>query len=101
MVLNPATPLRSLHDILPDLDYVLLMCVNPGRGSQTFIPGSRPSIRDLRRTIAERGLPALVEIDGGVNLGQCRRPGRGRRPGHRRRQRRLQRPRSRRGPRPG
>ena len=69
VALNPATPLGSLHDILPDLDYVLLMCVNPGRGSQRFIPGSRARIRDLRRTIAERGLPALVEIDGGVNFG--------------------------------
>jgi ribulose-phosphate 3-epimerase len=67
--LNPATPLGTLQDILPDLDYVLLMCVNPGRGSQRFIPGSRARIRDLRRTIAERNLPALVEIDGGVNFG--------------------------------
>ncbi len=67
VVLNPATPLAALQDILPDCDYVLLMCVNPGRGSQRFIPGSRDRIRTLRRTIAERGLTALVEIDGGVN----------------------------------
>jgi ribulose-phosphate 3-epimerase len=71
VALNPATPLASLHDILPDLDYVLIMCVNPGRGSQRFIPGSRARIRELRRTIAERGLGALVEIDGGVNHGNA------------------------------
>ncbi|MCX6560064.1 MAG: ribulose-phosphate 3-epimerase [Candidatus Aminicenantes bacterium] len=65
--LNPATPLAALQDILPDLDFVLIMCVNPGRGSQRFIPGSRQRIRDLRRTLREASLPALVEIDGGVN----------------------------------
>ncbi len=67
VVLNPATPLAVLQDILPECDYVLLMCVNPGRGSQRFIPGSRERIRSLRRMIGERSLPALVEIDGGVN----------------------------------
>jgi ribulose-phosphate 3-epimerase len=67
VALNPATPLTALHDILPDLDFVLIMCVNPGRGSQRFIPGSRHRIRDLRLILRERGLPALVEIDGGVH----------------------------------
>ncbi|MDD8027464.1 MAG: ribulose-phosphate 3-epimerase [Acidobacteriota bacterium] len=66
--LNPATPLAVLHEILPELDYVLIMCVNPGRGSQRFIAGSHGRIRGLRRMIAERSLAALVEIDGGVNL---------------------------------
>jgi len=68
VVLNPATPLSTLDEILPELDYVLLMCVNPGRGSQPFIGSSRPKIRNLRRRIHERRLPALIEIDGGVNL---------------------------------
>jgi ribulose-phosphate 3-epimerase len=68
VVLNPATPLAALDEILPDLDYVLLMCVNPGRGSQPFIASSRPKIRSLRRRIHEKRLPALIEIDGGVNL---------------------------------
>ncbi len=68
VALNPATPLTVLDEILGDLDYVLLMCVNPGRGSQAFIEASRPKIAALRRRIA--GLPGggpLIEIDGGVN----------------------------------
>ena len=68
VVLNPATPLSALDEILPELDYVLLMCVNPGRGSQPFIGSSRTKIRNLRRRLHERQLPALIEIDGGVNL---------------------------------
>jgi ribulose-phosphate 3-epimerase len=68
VALNPATPLGALDEILADLDYVLLMCVNPGRGSQPFIESSRAKITALRRLVA--GLPGggpLVEIDGGVN----------------------------------
>ena len=68
VVLNPATPLSALDEILPDLDHVLLMCVNPGRGSQPFIAASRAKIRSLRRRIHERRCAALIEIDGGVNL---------------------------------
>jgi len=68
VALNPGTPLASLEAILPDLDFVLVMCVNPGRGSQPFIEASHERIRSLRRRIEERGLSALVEIDGGVNL---------------------------------
>jgi ribulose-phosphate 3-epimerase len=71
VVLNPATPLAALQEILPDCDFVLLMCVNPGRGSQRFIPGSRDRIRALRRTLDERGLPARIEIDGGVSAGNA------------------------------
>jgi ribulose-phosphate 3-epimerase len=68
VALNPGTPLSALEAILPDLDFVLVMCVNPGRGSQPFIESSRERIRSLRRRIEDRGLSALVEIDGGVNL---------------------------------
>ncbi len=68
VVLNPATPLTALEAILPDVDFVLLMCVNPGRGSQPFIEASHERIRGLRHRVEERGLAALVEIDGGVNL---------------------------------
>jgi len=68
VVLNPATPLASLDAILPEVDYVLLMTVNPGKGSQPFIEASHDRIRSLRRTIGDRGLSALVEIDGGVTL---------------------------------
>ena len=68
VVLNPATPLAALDEILPDLDYVLLMCVNPGRGSQPFIESSRSKIAALRGRLAKRpaGAP-LIEIDGGVS----------------------------------
>lgn len=68
VALNPATPIHDLQDILKDLDYVLLMCVNPGRGSQKFIEMSHDRIRHLRRWIQELNLTTLVEIDGGVNL---------------------------------
>ena len=68
VALNPATPLTALDEILGELDYVLLMCVNPGRGSQTFIESSRKKIAALRIRIAGLGgrVP-LIEIDGGVN----------------------------------
>jgi len=68
VALNPATPLPALNDILAELDFVLLMCVNPGRGSQPFIDTSHEKIRGLRRWLRERNLPARIEIDGGVNL---------------------------------
>lgn len=66
VVLNPATPLSLLHDILPELDMVLLMSVNPGFGGQSFLPATLEKIRDLRRTIAERDLQVLIEVDGGI-----------------------------------
>jgi ribulose-phosphate 3-epimerase len=68
VALNPATPLPALNDILAELDFVLLMCVNPGRGSQPFIDASHEKIRNLRRWLRERNLPVRIEIDGGVNL---------------------------------
>ncbi len=66
VVLNPATTLSSLDEILPEADYVLLMSVNPGWGGQSFIPHVWDKIAGLRRLIALRGLPALIEVDGGV-----------------------------------
>jgi len=68
VVLNPATPPAALDAILPEVDYVLVMCVNPGRGSQPFIEASHGRIRTIRETIEKRNLRALVEIDGGVTL---------------------------------
>ena len=67
-VLNPATPVRQLSEILPELDFVLLMSVNPGFGGQTFIPATRRKIGELRRLIEERHLEAAIEVDGGINL---------------------------------
>jgi len=69
VALNPATPLVALQEILRDLDYVLLMCVNPGRGSQPFIEASHDKIRALRRWRADLGVDRpWIEIDGGVSL---------------------------------
>jgi ribulose-phosphate 3-epimerase len=68
IALNPGTPLGALEDVLRDLDFVLLMCVNPGRGSQPFIEASRDRIRRLRRMIREAEAETLIQIDGGVNL---------------------------------
>ncbi len=67
VVLNPATPAAFLEDILEYVDYVLVMSVNPGFGGQSFIPSSLAKLRSLRRMIAEKDLPTLIEIDGGVN----------------------------------
>lgn len=67
IVLNPSTPLQSLDWILEDVDYVLIMSVNPGFGGQQFIPSSLGKIRELRLKIEGRNLNTLIEIDGGVN----------------------------------
>ncbi len=66
--LNPATPVWSLDHILPDLDMVLLMSVNPGFGGQEFIPCVLDKIKALKNIIKERGFNVLIEVDGGVKL---------------------------------
>jgi ribulose-phosphate 3-epimerase len=66
VVLNPATPLDALEQILPEADYVLLMSVNPGWGGQQFIPHVKEKIAALRGMIRGRGATALIEVDGGV-----------------------------------
>ena len=66
--LNPATSLSALDIILPDLDLVLLMTVNPGFGGQSFIESSLPKITELRRRINALGLPIELEVDGGVKV---------------------------------
>jgi ribulose-phosphate 3-epimerase len=72
VALNPATPLATLDEILPELDYVLVMSVNPGFGGQKFIPGALDKIRRLRRIIQDRGLKTQIEVDGGVDAGNIR-----------------------------
>jgi ribulose-phosphate 3-epimerase len=67
VVLNPSTPLASLEWVLEDVDYVLIMSVNPGFGGQAFIPSSLDKINALRQQIQDRGLSVLIEVDGGVN----------------------------------
>ena len=66
VVLNPATSLHALDEILPDVHMVLLMSVNPGFGGQRFLPATLDKIRALRAQIRERELPAAIEVDGGV-----------------------------------
>ena len=68
VVLNPATDLSCLHYILPELDMVLLMTVNPGFGGQKFIPYTMEKIRALRRMVESRGLSTDIEVDGGITL---------------------------------
>jgi len=67
VVLNPATPAVAIEEILPFVDMVLVMTVNPGFGGQTFIPQTLAKIRTIRRMIAERGLSVDVEVDGGID----------------------------------
>ena len=64
--LNPSTPLCLLEEILPELDMVLLMSVNPGFGGQAFIPSSLEKVRKLRQMLNERGLQTDIQVDGGV-----------------------------------
>jgi ribulose-phosphate 3-epimerase len=68
VVINPATPVESLTEILSFVDYVLVMSVNPGFGGQKFIPIAIDKVRRLRRIIDQRGLAVRIEIDGGIDL---------------------------------
>lgn len=67
VVLNPTTPLATIEWILDDVEFVMLMSVNPGFGGQKFIPATLDKIRKLRAMIEKRRLSTLIEIDGGVN----------------------------------
>lgn len=67
VTLNPHTPVHVLEDILPELDMVLLMSVNPGYGGQKFIPQTLEKIKKLNRMISDGGLNTLIEVDGGVD----------------------------------
>ena len=72
LVFNPATPLHYLDHVLDKLDVILLMSVNPGFGGQSFIPGTLPKLRQVRRLIDESGLDIRLEIDGGVKVDNIR-----------------------------
>jgi ribulose-phosphate 3-epimerase len=70
VAVNPATPVELLADVLPRLDYVLLMSVNPGFSGQAFLPRSLDKARRLRRLIRDAGnLPVEVAMDGGIDRG--------------------------------
>ena len=68
VALNPATPLESLAYILPDIDLVMIMTVNPGFGGQECIPTMLPKIEQLKRIIDERKLKIEIEVDGGIKV---------------------------------
>ncbi len=72
VALNPSTPVAFLDEILPEIDHVLVMSVNPGFGGQSFLPASLDKVRRLARTIRERGIAARIEVDGGVDAGNAR-----------------------------
>ncbi|PLR87556.1 ribulose-phosphate 3-epimerase [Bacillus sp. V33-4] len=67
VVLNPATAVESIQEILADVDIVLLMSVNPGFGGQKFIPAVLPKIKKLKEMIETMGLAIEIEVDGGIN----------------------------------
>jgi ribulose-phosphate 3-epimerase len=67
VVLNPSTPVVAIEEIAPDVDYVLVMSVNPGFGGQTFIPRSDAKVREVRALLDRVGNAAPVEIDGGID----------------------------------
>jgi ribulose-phosphate 3-epimerase len=68
LVLNPATPLDTIKHVLPQLDMLLLMSVNPGFGGQKFIPYTLDKLREARAAIDALGLETRLEIDGGVTV---------------------------------
>jgi ribulose-phosphate 3-epimerase len=67
VVNNPATPVGALEAIAPDLDFVLVMSVNPGFSGQTFIPHSLDKLKRVRSVLEGAGSTALIEIDGGID----------------------------------
>jgi ribulose-phosphate 3-epimerase len=68
VALNPHTPVSVLEEILPSLDLVLIMSVNPGFGGQSFIPSTISKVKKLKTLISSTNSNAIIEIDGGVNL---------------------------------
>lgn len=68
VALNPATPVNVLADVLPQLDFVVLMSVNPGFGGQAFLPYVLDKARRLRTLIEDAGLDVAIEMDGGLDL---------------------------------
>lgn len=67
VVLNPATPVEMIRDVLSDIDLVLLMTVNPGFGGQTFIPNVLKKIEQVKRWKDDQNLTFEIEVDGGIN----------------------------------
>ncbi len=70
--IKPATPVEALREVLPAVDLVLVMSVEPGFGGQSFIPGSLDRIRELRALATELGLATIIEVDGGISAANAR-----------------------------
>src|SRR5262245_38684839 len=68
VAINPATPVAALEEIAGDVDYVLVMTVNPGFGGQTFIPRSESKVRAVRALLDAAGNRAPIEVDGGIDV---------------------------------
>ena len=68
VVLNPSTPVIAIENVAGDVDFVLVMSVNPGFGGQTFIPRALDKIRQVRALLDREGNSAPIEVDGGVDL---------------------------------
>jgi ribulose-phosphate 3-epimerase len=78
VVLNPATPASSIEPVIEHVDQVLVMTVNPGFGGQKFIESALPTVSEIRKWVAERGLAVDIEVDGGIgshNVGLARSAG--------------------------
>ena len=72
VALNPATPLSAIEYVLPKVDMVLVMTVNPGFGGQKLIPYTVDKVRDLKKLIQSTGNKVDIEVDGGINLNNVR-----------------------------
>ncbi|MCH7745540.1 MAG: ribulose-phosphate 3-epimerase [Chloroflexi bacterium] len=72
VAINPATPLSAVEEVLPDLDQVLVMTVNPGFGGQAFIGSVVDKIKRMRAMLDERGLSVDLEVDGGISTKTAR-----------------------------
>lgn len=68
VAINPGTPAETLGEVLQLADLILVMTVSPGFGGQRFIKSTLPKLRGLRKELDRRALPALLEVDGGINL---------------------------------
>ena len=68
LALNPASPLALLEEVIPDVDLVLVMSVNPGFGGQSYLPGSSDKLRRVRALLESRGSSAALEVDGGITV---------------------------------
>ena len=66
-VVNPATPLTAVREVIPDMDLLLVMTVNPGFGGQKFIKGSLDKVRRARMMLSENESNAFLEVDGGID----------------------------------